>query len=160
MKAYLIDPTTFSITEITIGEHYTEISKAIGCDHFDLVRLDGEGNAIYVDDEGLLNGKFDEEGGFIVGAPHASNGMHLAGKGVLLGCDATGKSTSPTLSIEDFKRLYFRGWLVPKAKVNTYKYVVTVTTDSREHADEVMGERLGPDEDYGFEYYLDMKPLN
>jgi hypothetical protein len=35
-----------------------------------------------------------------------------------------------------------------------YGYHVVVTTDSPQHADTVMNERLNYDEDYGFEYQL------
>jgi len=34
-------------------------------------------------------------------------------------------------------------------------YTVWVVCENQEQADQVMGERLGPEEDYGFEYQLD-----
>lgn len=34
-------------------------------------------------------------------------------------------------------------------------YVVSVESETHEQADQVMSERLGPDEDYGFPYSLD-----
>ena len=34
-------------------------------------------------------------------------------------------------------------------------YIVTVTCETQEEADQVMVERIGPDEDYGFEYSID-----
>jgi hypothetical protein len=37
-------------------------------------------------------------------------------------------------------------------KAQQYRYVVTVTAPGKEQADRVIGERLGPDEDYGFDY--------
>ena len=37
----------------------------------------------------------------------------------------------------------------------TYRYVVIVETDTEEHAGQVMAERIGPDEDYGFDYTID-----
>jgi len=36
-----------------------------------------------------------------------------------------------------------------------FRYLVIVTTDTREHADQVMGERLNYDEDFGFDYTID-----
>lgn len=36
-----------------------------------------------------------------------------------------------------------------------YFYIVTVTCETSEEADQVMAERIGPDEDYGFEYSVD-----
>ena len=38
-----------------------------------------------------------------------------------------------------------------------YRYEVIVLTDSRDHADQVMGERLGYDEDYGFDYTVEFR---
>ena len=35
-----------------------------------------------------------------------------------------------------------------------YNYLVTVQTDTQEHADQVMAERIYHDEDYGFEYRM------
>jgi hypothetical protein len=40
-------------------------------------------------------------------------------------------------------------------KMPEYKFMVTVECDTKEEADQVMGERLGCDEDYGFEYSVD-----
>jgi hypothetical protein len=36
----------------------------------------------------------------------------------------------------------------------TFTYTVVIGSDTQEQADQVMGERLGPDEDYGFEYQI------
>jgi hypothetical protein len=36
-----------------------------------------------------------------------------------------------------------------------FKFTVTVETDTQEHADQVMGERTGYDEDYGFDYQIE-----
>jgi len=35
-----------------------------------------------------------------------------------------------------------------------YKYTVEIDSHNREHADQVMGERIGYDEDYGFTYFI------
>jgi hypothetical protein len=37
---------------------------------------------------------------------------------------------------------------------NEYRYIVTIGADSVEKADQVIIERLGHDEDYGFDYTL------
>lgn len=39
--------------------------------------------------------------------------------------------------------------------MNRYTYTVTVETDTAEHADIVMAERLSFDDDYGFRYTVD-----
>lgn len=45
------------------------------------------------------------------------------------------------------------------AKVSDYEYIVTVTAASREEADQVMAERIGYDEDYGFFYRIDWRKM-
>lgn len=37
----------------------------------------------------------------------------------------------------------------------TFYYLTFVTAESQEQADQVMAERLQPDEDYGFDYAVD-----
>lgn len=39
--------------------------------------------------------------------------------------------------------------------MNAYHFTVVVTTGTEDEAKQVMGERLGHDEDYGFEYVVD-----
>lgn len=39
-----------------------------------------------------------------------------------------------------------------------YRYVVKVWTDTQDQADQVMTERIGPDEDYGFDYTIEFEP--
>lgn len=36
-------------------------------------------------------------------------------------------------------------------------YILTITCETQEQADEVIVERIGPEEDYGFEYSIDWK---
>lgn len=46
-----------------------------------------------------------------------------------------------------------------KAPMTTeYRYVVKVWTDTQDQADQVMTERIGPDEDYGFDYTIEFEP--
>lgn len=40
---------------------------------------------------------------------------------------------------------------------NTYTFTVTVVTDTAEHAEEVMQERILHDEDYGYDYSINFK---
>lgn len=44
-----------------------------------------------------------------------------------------------------------------KADRHKHSFVVTVECDTAEQAEQVMAERIGPDEDYGFEYTIDWK---
>ena len=39
--------------------------------------------------------------------------------------------------------------------MSTYRYTVIVECDTDAQADQVMRERIGPDEDYGFDYLID-----
>lgn len=80
-RAILIDPEARSVKEVQIGDHYKEISRAIGCDYFCLAAqgLDD----LYVDDEGLLK----------EGIPvFEIDGQLLAGRGLVLGRDGEGES--------------------------------------------------------------------
>jgi hypothetical protein len=42
-----------------------------------------------------------------------------------------------------------------KTEPSVFHFLVTVETDTVEHAEQVMAERINPDEDYGFEYTVD-----
>jgi len=39
----------------------------------------------------------------------------------------------------------------------TFRYIVTIECEDEDDAETVIGERLGFDEDYGFEYTLDFE---
>lgn len=96
MDAYLINPydKTFEIVEHD-GD-YKQIQKLIRAHHFDLARLPN-GDAIYVDDEGLLKNPRH----FFL---HKDYPNPLAGYGLVLGVDyETGDSTSPKMSFEELK---------------------------------------------------------
>lgn len=41
--------------------------------------------------------------------------------------------------------------------MKTFLYIVSVECETEEQAEEVMSERIGYDEDYGFEYKLSVK---
>ena len=100
MKTILIDPKERSFTEI---EHdnsdYKNISKALDCDLFDVVRL--KDCDIYVDDEGLYNSEYF----FII----EGIDQPLAGRGLVFGVvDEEGNDTPCTLNVEDLeKRVQF-----------------------------------------------------
>lgn len=42
-------------------------------------------------------------------------------------------------------------------QIHAFFYVVRVDCEDKEQADHVMAERLGHDEDYGFDYTLDWR---
>ena len=57
MKAFLINPIDETITEVDHDDSdYKNISKAIDAKYFTTVQIHEDGDTIYLDDEGLLNG--------------------------------------------------------------------------------------------------------
>jgi hypothetical protein len=95
MKAYLIDPEAEEIREAEYNGDFKEISKVLGPEVrvFDAARFNEHGDAVFVDDEGLL--KQPEYFFLITGYPSP-----LAGRGFVLGCDlSTGESCSPSVSL-------------------------------------------------------------
>jgi len=85
MKAVLIDPFDRTISMITIGPDWREISARIGCEYFTVAGYYDK-DAVYCDDEGLLHGP--TEFVMIKGFGHP-----LAGRIVMLGSTADGDST-------------------------------------------------------------------
>lgn len=104
MKAYLIDPWTRTITAVEYSGDYQEIYQHIGASCFDCARFADNGDGVFIDDEGLL--KNGEQSFFAIwGYPQP-----LAGKGLVLGCDADGESVEPQISLEELRaRVRFLG---------------------------------------------------
>lgn len=92
MQAYIIDPHTKTVSTYTYSGNWRDISKAIGCDLFDVVTTP-EGYSLYVDDEGLY---VPDQAFFLwKGLP-----MPLAGKAMLLGpVDDEGNTTEITVPL-------------------------------------------------------------
>jgi hypothetical protein len=98
MLAYLIDPFARTITEVEYSGDYKQIYDLIDCECYDCCRINKEGDAIFVDDEGLLH---DRPQAFFL---HADYPNPLAGKGLVLGCDRQGESVAPHTTLEELKR--------------------------------------------------------
>ena len=92
MKALLIDSKNRMITKIEIGEHFTEISKAIGCEVFAAPHIMQNNDTLYCDDEGLLK---DPQHFFLLD----SYPQPIAGNGLILGCDNEGESVDVSMSL-------------------------------------------------------------
>ena len=97
--AYLIDPTTRTVTAVEYTDHYEEINRLICAEVFTAVSVpqDDEqpynGDTVYVDDEGLINN--NPHGWFLLnGYPQP-----LRGKGLVLGTDSEGRSASPRVTL-------------------------------------------------------------
>lgn len=93
MRAIVIDPFDQTVTEVVIeGNNLQEIYKILGVSCIDAVRLPN-GDAIYVDDEGLLKGTT----GFFHLLGMIPN--PLAGRGLLVGGDAEGRDADPSSNL-------------------------------------------------------------
>ena len=96
MKAILIDPFEKTITEVDYNGDFRQIYKLIDCGTFDVVRVNDIGDGIFVDDEGLINGKQQEFFGW------RGYEQPLAGKGLLLGCTLSdGESADTSYTLDD-----------------------------------------------------------
>lgn len=93
MKAFWIDSPNRLIREVDYDGDFKSISRDwLKCDYFDVVRLE-DMDAIYVDDEGLMNG--NQHGWFgLVGYPNP-----LKGYGLVLGADDAGDTKPPAIPI-------------------------------------------------------------
>lgn len=91
-KAILIDAKTNSVTLVEVGE-YTDIYKHCGYETFTCVGL-GNGETLYVDDEGLINGT--NFGFKIEGYDNP-----LMGNGLILGSTSDGDSKDTALSVHE-----------------------------------------------------------
>jgi hypothetical protein len=99
MNAYLIDPFKAEITEVNYSGDYKEIYELIDCQYFDCVNLGDSNDSVFIDDEGLINGK-EQEFFRIKGYPNP-----LAGYGLVLGVDEEGNSTDPKTSFKDVENM-------------------------------------------------------
>lgn len=94
-KALLLDVSKNTIKEVTIKD-YTDISKFGKFNLFTTVQVNAEGDTLYVDDEGLINGT---SAGFTFDGYDGP----LMGNAVLLGCDRrTGDSKDVTMTAAEF----------------------------------------------------------
>ena len=96
MKAYYIDPILKFVAQVDFEGDYKEIYKWIDATTFDVVNLNGYGDGMYVDDEGLLkqsnhffevpvwHGEYSNHGGYVQ--------QMYAGKALILGTDSNGDS--------------------------------------------------------------------
>jgi len=97
MKAYLIDPFTQSITEVEYSGDYKQIYSLIDADLFTCADINEFGDTVFVDDEGLINGKPQE---FFLVADYPTP---LAGKGLVLGTNQEGESVEPSITLDQLR---------------------------------------------------------
>ena len=99
MKAYLIDPFAQTITEVEYSGDYKQIYSLIDADLFTTATFNEHGDTVFVDDEGLINGK-PQEFFLVRGYP-----TPLAGKGLILGTDEDGESVEPSITLDQCRAL-------------------------------------------------------
>lgn len=113
MQAIFIDTAARSVSCLQLGHDYHEVQAAIGCSCFDIAHLDGnmEGDTLYVDDSGLVNGVGGKVGFFAVdlGTPRE---RVFAGNGVILAADSEGELVSARMSLAEAKARISFGTLV------------------------------------------------
>lgn len=102
LKAFLIDPYAMTVTETTYSGDYNDIYEKIDCEIFACVTFNDDEDTIYIDDEGLVNGK--EQAFFrIINTPQG-NTYPLVGKGLVLGTDEEGATVEPKITLEKLKK--------------------------------------------------------
>jgi hypothetical protein len=127
LYGFLIDPRAQNITRIEMPAdsrgNLDAMYKAIGCSLVEVVYINGERDGVFVDEEGLL--KMPTEFFFI-------KGFHqpLAGRGIVLGCDGDGETTSPASVTLEWLREH-------TAFVHRLAPGVTAITSPSELADQV-----------------------
>ena len=109
MKMILINPYLQTIDEINwkVEWDYKEIYKLIDCETFAWIDLDSKGNGMYVDDEGLLSLKRDDndelEQQFFRVIDSYGYEHTIAGSALVLGTDKEGETIGTDLDVEYIK---------------------------------------------------------
>ena len=86
IRAVLVDSKSRTVTDVEYDGDYKSIYGMIGCQCFTTIQLPG-GDALYVDDEGLLRVTADTPFMQVPAYPQP-----IAGSGLILGCDKNGNS--------------------------------------------------------------------
>lgn len=95
MRTILINPEAQTVTELDLESGLKNIQLTVGCSCVTVLRIEGDNNdAIWVDDEGLLN-----PSGFVF----EYQGHPLVGNGLIIGADDEGDSIGTALSLDDVK---------------------------------------------------------
>jgi hypothetical protein len=96
MKAILIDSINKEVKEVEIGKGIDEMYKFLQCQCFTIASYLPKEDAIFVDDEGLMNGTdvfFTYEGAH----------QPFAGNGLIMGCDDEGESVDCKIELTEVK---------------------------------------------------------
>jgi hypothetical protein len=96
MKAILIDSINKEVKEVEISKGMDEMYKFLNCEIFTIGSYLDKQDAIFVDDEGLINGTdvfFTYEGAH----------QPFAGNGLIMGCDDEGESEDCKIGFSEVK---------------------------------------------------------
>jgi hypothetical protein len=94
MKAILIDSINKEVKEVEIGKGIEQMYEFLKCQYFTIGSYLDKQDAIFVDDEGLMNGTdtfFTYEGAH----------QPFAGNGLIMGCDDEGESEDCKISFDE-----------------------------------------------------------
>lgn len=103
IQAYLIDPDTRTVEAVDMtggAQHLEDIRKLLKCRLITTAPM-GERDTVYCDDEGLIRGPVYQFFG-ISGYPQP-----IAGRGLVVGLDADGYDTSPSLGLDEVRERVF-----------------------------------------------------
>ena len=100
-KAIFIDVKNQSISECTLGDHYTEISRKIGngCELFCCPFEFNNGDTIFADEESLC--RYDD---IVGGFKYSSWSYPIIGNAVILGINEDGESTGVKSTIQEISQ--------------------------------------------------------
>ena len=96
MKAILIDSINREVKEVEIGKGIDEMYKFLQCECFTIASYLDKQDAIFVDDEGLMNGT---DSFFTYEGAH----QPFAGNGLIMGCDDMGESEDCKVDLTEVK---------------------------------------------------------
>jgi hypothetical protein len=98
MKAILVDAVEKTVREVEYDGELETTYRLLRCGLVDVVRV-GDGNVMFVDDEGLLTAESDDSPFFVL-----LNGWTFAGSGLIVGdSDDEGDTTPCTVDADDVR---------------------------------------------------------
>ena len=103
MKAILIDAVNRKVELVMTDGHFRDMQRQIGCDIMTVGTYLENEDFIYVDDEGLLNGKWKDF--FFIENKAGSKSQFFAGNGLVLASNEEGESVDVKTSVEDLTKM-------------------------------------------------------
>lgn len=114
MRGIFIDPFTRSITEVDTSGKLAEIYELLGVELITIVSI-GDDQALFLDDEGLLVPKKDQEYWQWWGS-----NQPYAGRGLILGIYDEGENADATSTLEEIESLVR---FLDKEKINPEEFI-------------------------------------